>query len=388
MTSLRILEVGALPFPTHQGTQALIREQCEALARRGHDVHLLVYAHGAFPYDPPGYVVHRLGDWPRERSLRSGPSWRKLGLDLHLAHEIRRLTRRLRPDLVHAHNYEGLAAALLARPRPPVVYHAHTLFGHELPTFLSNPVARSAAWLVGTAMDRLLPPRAELTLAVSPRLVEELLELGHPPGRLECSLPGIDIPDFDVDSRAIRRRLGLAGSEVLCYCGNLDGYQDWQRLVEVMALLTPKRPDLRLLIITASDGTPVERAMNRRGLGDRLVILPHGTFSDVLEQLHAADVCLLPRCAPGGIPIKLLAYLAAGRPVVSSRSGTAGIDFGDTISVVPDGDTSALARCVVHALDDSASARRRASLGEHLVREKFSWDRRCESLERQLRKVL
>lgn len=388
MTSLRILEVGALPFPTHQGTQALIREQCEALARRGHDVHLLVYAHGAYPYEPPGYVVHRLGDWPRERSLRSGPSWRKVALDLALARETRRLSRHLRPHLVHAHNYEGLVAALLARPRAPIVYHAHTLFGHELPTFMSSSMAENAARMLGDAMDRQLPRRADLTLAVSPRLVAELVALGHPPDRLECSLPGIEIPEHRDDPATPRRQLALEDKQVLCYCGNLDGYQDWRRLIDVMALLAPKRPALHLLVITASEGSPVERAMGRQGLADRLTVRKHGAFSDVLEQLYAADVCLVPRSAPGGVPIKLLVYLAAGRPVVASSSGTAGIDFADTISIVPDGDPEALARCVEGLLDDPVEARSRAERGRRLVRDEFGWDRRCASLERQLFKVL
>ena len=118
--ALRLLEVAALPFPTAQGTQALLREGCEALAEQGNEVHLLVYAHGAAPYTPPlpNLVVHRVADWPHERSLRSGPSWRKLVLDWRLIFAIRHLSRELHPDVVHAHNYEALGAAIDAARLP------------------------------------------------------------------------------------------------------------------------------------------------------------------------------------------------------------------------------------------------------------------------------
>jgi len=227
-----------------------------------------------------------------------------------------------------------------------------------------------------------------MTLAVSPRLVQELMRRGHPPDRLECSLPGIDIPQTRADPHALRRKLGLVGAQVLCYCGNLDGYQDWTRLVDIMKVLSPEHPSLRLLVITSSESTPIERAMRLRGLEDKLVILPHGTFDVVLEQLTVADICLVPRNTPGGIPIKLLAYFAMGKPVVSSRSGTAGIDFGDALKVVPDGDTDALARAVVSLLEDPDDGRRRGALGERLVRRDYSWDHRCRQLEEQLYRII
>jgi glycosyltransferase involved in cell wall biosynthesis len=388
MRSLRLLEVGAMPFPTVQGTQALLREQCEALARRGHEVHLLVYAHGGFEYQPPGYVIHRLADWPRERSERSGPSWSKAALDLSLAWEIRRLSRRLQPDLVHAHNYEALVAALIARPGPPLVYHAHTLFVYELPTFAQGNIPRRAAGLVGEAMDRRIPPLADYTLAVSPRLVDELLRCGHPPERLECSLPGIDLPVIEGEPAEQRRLLGLEGAEVIGYGGNLDGYQGLPLLVEATRRLAMTRPKLRLLVVTASDTKPLVAALADAGVADRLVVLPHGSFAQALARLSVAQVCLVPRTAPGGIPIKLLAYLAAGRPVVCSRAGTAGMDLGPAVTVVPDDDPESLALATGRLLDAPKEARRLGHEGHRMVRERFAWERRALDLEGQLERII
>jgi glycosyltransferase involved in cell wall biosynthesis len=384
--SLRLLEVAAMPFPSHQGTQALLREQCVALAGRGHEVHLLVYANGAYRYDDPPFTIHRLGDWPRDRSLRSGPSWRKVVLDARLVLEVRRLDAALRPDVVHAHNYEALACCLAARPAAPVVYHAHTLFGYELPTFATGRAARLAAAAAGGLADRLLPPRAALTLAVSPRLVEELLARGHPAARLECSPPGFTPPPPAAapDGRRRRRELGLDGLEVVGYSGNLDGYQDLPTLLDAIAHLATPRPRLRLLVISASAPEPLLAMAAARGVGDRVRVVAHGDFADALGAVAAADLCAVPRSAPGGFPIKLLAYLAAGRPVVTTRAGAAGLELGAAASVVPDRDPRAMAAVIEWLLDHPAEARARGAAGRALLDREHVWDVAAARLEAQL----
>lgn len=376
-----------MPFPSSQGTQVLVREQCEALTNRGHDVHLLVYAHGAFDYKPP-YTIHRLGDWPHERALRSGPSWRKAILDLLLVREVRRLATEVGPDLVHAHNYEALVACLAARPTAPLVYHAHTLFGHELPTFANGLSSRMLARATGYIVDRTLPRRAEMTLAVSPLLVEELVACGHPAERIECSLPGIDVPDIEADREAQRQSVGLQGqNEVIGYCGNLDGYQGLDTSLGALSLLAPKRPKLMFLVITASSTEPLLDRARALGVRDRVRCVEHGEFSKALELVGAADVCVVSRFTPGGFPIKLLTYLAAGRPVVTTRAGAAGLEIGG-LSVVADRDQRAMAEALEWLLDHPGEASSRGSLGRELVLRDFSWEVAGEGLEAKIRKVL
>lgn len=379
---LRLLEVAALPFPTRQGTQALLKEQCEALAARGHDVHLCVYAHAGYEYEAP-YRVHRLADWPRERSNRSGPSWRKLALDGLLVVEIRRLCRALRPDVVHAHNYEALVACLAARPRVPLVYHAHTLFGYELETYFSGPL-RWAAKLGGVFTDRAFPPLADRTLAVSQRLCDELVRRGLPRDRIAVSLPGITLPDLSIDREKARHELGLEGFEVIGYCGNLDGYQGLPALFEVTARVAIGRRRVRLLFVTTSDPAPLWELGRAHAIADRLVVVEHRRFAEALQSIAAADVCVVSRTAPGGFPIKLLTYLAASRPVVCTRTGAAGIDFGDALSVVEDGDGRAMAEAILWLFQHEEHRERRGRAGRRLVEDDFSWERRVLNLERQL----
>jgi glycosyltransferase involved in cell wall biosynthesis len=302
--------------------------------------------------------------------------------------EVRRLSTSLRPDLVHAHNYEALVACLAARPTAPLVYHAHTLFGLELPTFAGDPVTSLLARTAGCLADRIFPSRASRTLAVSPRLVRELIARGHPEQTIECSLPGHGGPVITRDGEARRRDLGLEGDEVLGYCGNLDHYQGLDTLLDVLSILAQRRRRVKALVVTASDPAHLLARARGRGLEERLKIAAHGDISDVLELLTATQVCLAPRVTPGGFPIKLLTYLAAGRPVVTTRAGAAGLDLGEAVTVVADADPGAMAGAVEWLLDHPEEAEARGMAGQELLSRELSWNVAGERLEAQLRRAL
>ena len=172
---MRSLHVAALPFPSAQGTQALLHSMLSTLASAGHDTHLLCYAHGAEPTPQLRYRVHRLPFTLGLRSLRSGPGARKLALDGLLVWSLRRLHAQLAPTLVVAHHVEAALACHLARV--PFVFVAHTSLQHELPSYFPpafvDPLARA-----GGALDAFLSARARAVLTVSPLLAQLLQARG------------------------------------------------------------------------------------------------------------------------------------------------------------------------------------------------------------------
>src|SRR5690554_239333 len=167
--SLRILIVGACPYPVPQGSQVFMRDHARALQARGHTVQLLVYAHGQGP-DPSGLAVHRAPGIPGFHRVKAGPSLAKPLLDLGLAAKLRRMMRRERIDAVIAHNYEALLAGLLAGVRP-LLYHAHNAMQDELPYYFKQRrwAVRAGAWL-----DAAFPRRADHCIVPHARLAAYL----------------------------------------------------------------------------------------------------------------------------------------------------------------------------------------------------------------------
>ncbi|MFW5924978.1 MAG: glycosyltransferase [Myxococcota bacterium] len=344
---LRTLHVAAMPFPSPQGTQAAVRAMVEALVDAGRETHLLTYGVGTTPAGPMRFTWHKLAHRTGRnvvpvRSLRSGPSIGKVVLDLQLAATLRRLHRRLRPDLVVAHHVEACAAAWLAGARP-LLFVAHTALEPELPTYFPRAVARPTA-AAGLALDRDLARRADAVAAIAPALADYFeRRAGVPPHPLPVpwTLPE---PIRKGERLQARHRFGLADTdEVGLYAGNLDAYQGWPQVVQALARTAATRPGARLLVATESDPRAVHAAARGQGVAERVRVIGLGDEASRRSAHAAADLALVPRRTPGGLPIKLLDALARGVPTAVTRTATAGLDLEGAALLVNDDDPEALA---------------------------------------------
>ena len=322
---MRVLQVAACPYPSPQGSQVYVRGTARALADAGHDVIVAAYGHGVGPADPRVSVV-RTPHVPGYQRMRSGPDPVKPLLDLAVAAVVARTPA----DIVHAHNYEGLAAALLARryTGTPVVYAAHTLLEDELPTDVSR--GRGAWRRLGGWVDRALPRQADAVLALSAQGAAALQRLGC--RRVVHIPPGLHPGDY-VGVRPRR----LSPGPTLVYAGTSDTFQDLDVLYAAMEAL----PGVTLLVV--SHGGPLgERASS---VGARVV--HPADWQEARDWIAGADVAAVPRTRCAGFPMKLLNYLALGLPTVVAAGSAQGLP-GEI--VVPNGDSAAFAAGVRAAL--------------------------------------
>ncbi len=340
----------------------------------GRPVHLIAYPHGAGGV--PSFPVERLWPLPPVRSLRSGPSAGKVLLDTQLTLRLPRWLRTLRPVHVVAHHVEAAAAVALGSGNRPFAFFAHTALGPELPYYLPGV---PTAWLrrAGDRLDRWLLRRAHRRMAVSPLLARRLETLG---GREVHVVPvpwPLPPPIRATARTAARRALGIEPDErVVLYAGNLDAYQGWETLLEMLGRLLERHRSTRLLVATASEPTPLTRAARRAGLRHRLLLAPLHGETDRRRAHAAADCVVVPRRAPGGLPVKLLDAMARGLPVVAAETALAGFPLLDAVALVRDHTAQAFA-AAVHALFDSPrdaealAARSRATIRRLFSRRRF-----------------
>jgi glycosyltransferase involved in cell wall biosynthesis len=345
---LDALHVAALPFPSHQGTQAAIGAMLEALVEGGGRPSLLTYAHGA-PEAPPGFVHLRAPRLAVDRSLRSGPSLAKVLNDVGLA--VATARHALRFPVVVAHHVE---AALAARGcRRPVLFVAHTALGPELPTYFAPRWGEGASHL-GRGIDRLSIAGASAVAAISPMLAEALASLGH---RVVHTLPipwRVATPLSEDERAYARSELGLQPSaRVVLYAGNLDGYQGLPVLLDALRDL----PAVTLLIATEDppERLPELPAWLARGSA-RLTSL---RTEEARRRAHAAaDLVALPRRSPGGLPVKLLDALARGLPVAAVPRALAGHRGVPAMVAAVDDCPDALRAAIVQVLAMAREAQR------------------------------
>ena len=379
--ALRIAMIAACPFPWPRGTPIRIHRIAEAVARRGHAVHVVTYHLGEDLVDPP-FVVHRIRDVPAYRRTDPGPTVRKLvQLDPMLAGLLRRLHRQIRFDLVHAHHYEGLLVASHALRGVPIVYDAHTLLASELPTYPMG-LPRRCIRAVAPWLDRHLPRRADRIIAVSETIRTTLTTLGASvPGRIQVIPNGVEWQHFPVEP-------GITpDGRTIIFTGNLAPYQGVNLMLEAFALLHARRADARLMIVTDSPFTPFETLTQRLGVR-AAVDLRRATFPQQPALLAAATVAINPRVRCDGIPQKLLNYMAAGLPVATFESSSGPLQHEVTGLRVSDGDTAAMADALELLLTDRALARTLGDAAREQARREFSWAQVAVRVEQVYREAL
>lgn len=372
---LTVLQVGAFPFPTHQGSQVYVAGMARALARRARVLLACWAGSGAGPI-PEGVEIVRTPWVPGADVLRSGPHPSRPLQDLLLARTVRRLLRTEAIDVVHAHNVEAPLAAWLARgrrARPPLIYDLHTTMRHELPTYGGSWGTRRAARAVGTAIDALVPRACDGAIAMSEAAQRELQARGV--SRVARIPPGVEPAELQgACAERARRRWGLGDHRWVVYTGNADGYQDLPDLFAAVAQL----PAARLLVVTGSELAPLRALAAEVGLPqERLRLVGSASLADTVDALAAATVAALPRRRCTGFPIKLLNQLCLGVPTVAARGSAQPIPG---VIAVPGADPAALAEALGALLADPVRcaalgrAARRAVLGG------WTWEVRAEQL--------
>jgi glycosyltransferase involved in cell wall biosynthesis len=344
-----------------------------AWSASGRPAHLLAYAHGAYPFETP-YVVHRVPDFPKVRSLRSGPTWGKVALDARSVATTRILARRLRPSAIIAHHIEA-ALVTLAANVAPVYYVAHTSLSRELPVYVPG-LPRAAVSALGDAAEHWVCRRAAGVAAVAPALARLLPNA--------CHIPVPWPSRFDRPPKSVARAaLRLPDDARVClYAGNLDRYQGWEHLLDAIAQLRQVDPSARFLVATESDVAPVRRAARVLGLADSV---DFRRLSSERARMHvhaAADVAWVPRRTEGGLPIKMLDAFARHVPVVAMERATAGLAVHGACTVVRNDEPSAIVAATRRLFDDPAEAHASCSRASSYLASRHSARAYVEAIRR------
>lgn len=384
---LRVAVIAACPFPLARGTPVRVLRLSEALADRGHDVHVFAYHLGSGPVGP-GVGVHRIADVPSYQKLGPGPSFRKLvQLDPMLARLTRRAHRQQPFDAIHAHHYEGLMVGAVARlgRRVPLVYDAHTMLSNELPSY-SIGLPMFAKRGLSRTLDRLLPALADHTICVSQKIRDTLVnDIGMRDERVSVMANGVEFEHFDPSPHPPP---SASGPQRVLFTGNLAAYQGVDHLLRAFALVRRQVPDVRLAIGTDDAFDAYEALSAELQVREAIDILPSPSFADLPRLLASAHVAVNPRVDCDGVPVKLLNYMASGRAVVSFGGSAPGVTHLKDGWLAQSGDAAAMAEGIVTLLRDAELRQRMGVAARAYVGANSRWASVAERSEKVYRQLM
>jgi len=367
--------VAACPFPANRGTPSRILRMAEAIADRGHEVHVVTYHFGT---DVPtrGIHIHRVPKVGKPY-FGSGPTYRKLLLyDPLLTRLLRKVLREYCIDLIHAHHFEGALVALAARGWRdlPIIYDAHTMLSGELNQYRFRMPRPLKNWFA-RHLDRFVPKKSEHVIAVSETLKDSLVQLGIPSERISVVPTGVNLETFEGDTgkSLVAGRHGITTEKVVVYAGSTAAFQGVTNLLEAIPYVLQEEPETMFFIVGKKNST-LSSLCKSKDIADHVIFTGERPFEEVRNFLAQARVAVIPRPECPGIPQKLTNYMAAGCAIVSFQGSAKLLTHEVNGIVVPDANIRIMAEAIVRLLRNRELADR---LGENARQSVVQYDWRC-----------
>ncbi|MBB5716870.1 glycosyltransferase [Sphingomonas aerophila] len=316
---MKVLFLAPQPFFVERGTPIAVRFAVETLCQAGHEVDLVVL-HGGEDIAMPGLTLHRVKRPPFVGEVPIGLSPAKILCDLFLVATAFRLLSRKRFDVIHAVE-ESVFPALAARAfrRFKLVYDMDSLMGDQVVEKWPRlaPLRRLFA-----AIERWPMRRADLVMPVCAAIADRVRALA--PGQTIQLLPDVATPVAAASPNAgpvldLRTVVGSATTSIALYVGNLESYQGTDLLIDAFAQLPPGC-DCHLIIVGGRpDHVEAARARARAvRAGERVSLIGPAPLAHLPALLRQADILCSPRLKGVNTPMKIYAYMQAGRGIVAT----------------------------------------------------------------------
>jgi L-malate glycosyltransferase len=325
-------------------------------------------------------VAHSEGELKRraEEGLDLVSLAPKTEMDLGAAWRLSRLLKRLRPDIVHAHDPHGVAMAGLAL---------------SMSTQLAKPplvAARRVDFhLRGNSLSRWKYRQVDCFICASGAIREMLVGDGVPPARAVTVHEGIDIERVDAAAPAkLHEELWLPHhAPIVGNVAALVPHKGQRHLIEAARLVLPQVPDARFVIAGEGELRPaLDRQIKEHHLEKHVVLA--GFRPDVLSLHKTFDIFVMSSVTEG-LGTSLLDAMAAGKPVVATAAG--GIPEvvvdGDTGFLVAPRDHEAMSAAIVRLLKDEALRQRMGAAGRKRACTMFSAERMVQETLRVYQRV-
>lgn len=372
---MKILMIAPQPFFEPRGTPFSVLGRLKALSQLGHEVDLLTY-HVGQNVTIPNVVIHRIPRIPFIKQVRIGPSMLKLFLDVLLFAKAFVLLLQNRYDLIHSHEEASFFTIFLAKlHRIRHLYDMHS----SLPQQLRNFQYTRSSLLIGLFewFERRVINGSQAVITVCLALEKHVQHINdHVPHVLIENVPmeGDDDKVSDVEVARFKAAHALHGHRIVLYCGTFEPYQGLELLIASAARVLEARRNIVFLLM---GGNP-NQVEHYQGRVQASTLATHFRFTgqrpaaEMPLALRAADVLVSPRVGGTNTPLKIYAYLQAGKPIVATDLETHTQVLTREVAVLVDPKPEAFAEGILSVLDDPPFGHQLGKRARDLFEQQYS----------------
>ncbi len=371
------------------------------LAKRGHEITIITT-----PHRYPGEAAGSL-DWAEVRCLTVAGGYLSLRYGLSFIRKTVAEVRQQRGrkfDIIHVHSgYASLSILTWVLKKSTGVPAVHSLYC-PLRTKPSGKV-RAVDFLPVSLLSERCLKRVDRIVAISRNVADSLVRANIPSAKISVIPPAIDLDIYNPRVQGdMRNRLGITPDQpVLLFVGNLNWRKGIHILLEALASVVKKTPEVRLLMVL---NIPIEKyesedlsgARDEMGLMHKVKndikvlglaenVVPLGIMPDLAGVISASDFLVAPFTGTTGVadyPISTLEAMACGKPVIATRVGGLPEVISDRKNglLVSPGNPQELADAILYLLEHREEAQKMGMEGARRVAEEFSTEVVVNKMER------
>ena len=302
-------------------------------------------------------------------------------LDFRAILKLRRLFKRLKPDVVHTHaSMSARIAAKLCRIK--TVYTRHSVF--PPPASISKGIGKLINGFINNHT-------ADRIIAVAEAAKDNLIETGVSADKIEVILNGVEplVPYDDEKLTDTRQKYGIEdGEKVAVMAARLNIVKGHTYFVKAAEILKAQGVRAKFLIAGTGDAEDdIKRQITDAGLEDTVIML--GFLGDIEPLMNIMDVQVNCSFGTEATSLALLEGMSLGKPaVVTDFGGNPGvIQNGVNGFLTPTHDPEALANTLIRLFTDDKLYADMSRSCMKIYNEKFTADvnsRRIEAVYQSL----
>ncbi len=368
----RLFYIANVRLPTEKAHGMQIMKSCEALAKTGLSVELLI---------------------PRRLNpLKANP------FEYYGVKHIFKITRLPVLDSVSCGRigfwFETLVFLLIARlylwGRKGVVYTREEVVGIFFSKFVleTHMIPDHPGFF-----RRFIWRRARMHFVLTSFIKRKLIALGVPSQKIALAPDAVDLAQFDLacTKDQARQKVGFPqDKKIVMYTGSFFLY-DWKGVDVMLEAAKDFRNEVLFVLIGGSE-REVNEAKHQWGR-ENIVFLGYRAPTEIPLYLKTADALIIPNKKGTQVserytsPLKLFEYMASGRPIISSDLPSLREVVGDSeVVFFEPNNTADLSRAIRRVLGDASLAERLSKNVRTRVGA-FTWDVRMKTILQQLREL-
>ena len=308
----------------------------------------------------------------------------KLLRELWFTPDIRRIFRRLRGDVVHAHGYRCLSSCIAVylahSKRIPTVLTPHGIYP---PRSFVNALLKS---IFDRTLGRLLLSFSDRIIALSEHNVRLILQIGASTKNIVIVPNGVNIDEYMKlqRSKKILDELGSDGP-ILLYIGRIDWNKRLEKVVESMPLILKEFPSAKFVIVGPDYAKYTNQLLDlarKLKVEHSLVITGKVPRKKLLEFYSMANVFLLPSSYEG-FGLSMLEAISSKIPVIASPSGGPGdiLTHGVDALLLEEPTPEEIFKSVYAVLTDQELRETLVKNAFEVVKKKYTWKSVVDELQ-------